>query len=218
MILLIAFSSDIVHAIEQESNNFNVDLTGYDEYSFGDFNQIGYKITPLAQLFLGIIQTEQEWIDEPRVYIKGKKGYFHLWKKDGTNVLYTIEKETSGYLKGDWKVVDVKRKKINRIPVSKKLLKEALIERLVIPISKVIESYYGESKLWYRGDEKVLEIKKDENYINVTVQVVTFEGAHSPPYGQETIIFQISRGGHVKVVKHNHRDILEQEWTKLQLR
>jgi hypothetical protein len=58
-----------------------------------DFNQQGYKITPLAQLYFTIIQLEEEWIDEPRLYIKGNKGYVHLWKADGTNVLYTVEKQ-----------------------------------------------------------------------------------------------------------------------------
>jgi hypothetical protein len=225
IILLIGSFTDIALANEQQSkdisndfNDFNVDLTGYEVYSFGDFNQIGYKITPLSQLFLGIIQTEQEWIDEPRFYIKGNKGYFHLWKNDGTNVLYTFEKQTSGDLTGTWKIVEIKRKKIDRIPVPKKLLKEALIERLVDPIFKAVVSYYGESKLWFRGDEKVLKIKNDEGDINVTVQVMTFEGAHNPPFGEETITFQISSGGNVKVVNYKHRDIPEKEWTKLQLR
>ena len=101
--------------IENNRNqSFDINLTGYELYSFGDFNQLGYKITPLTQLFLGIIQTEGEWIDEPRLYIKGNKGYFHLWKADGTNVLYTVEKS------GDfWRIIDVKRKEINRIPVPK---------------------------------------------------------------------------------------------------
>ncbi|MCH1626731.1 DUF3888 domain-containing protein [Fredinandcohnia quinoae] len=220
IILFIVSFTDNAQANEQQdnSNYFKVDLTGYEVYSFGDFNQIGYKITPLSQLFLGIIQTEQEWIDEPRFYIKGNKGYFHLWKKDGTNVIYTIEKQTSGDLKDVWKIVDVRRKKINRIPVPKKLLKDALIERLVDPIFNAVDSYYGEPKLWFRGDEKVLKIKNYKGGINVTVQVMTFEGAHNPPYGEETITFQISSGGNVKVLKYKHRDIPENEWTKLQLR
>lgn len=71
---------------------------------------------------------EQEWVNEPRLYIKGEKGYVLLWKKDGTNVLYRVGKQTSGALKGMWKIVDVKREKINRIPVPnlKRLLTIAL--------------------------------------------------------------------------------------------
>lgn len=203
---------------KNDSEDFDIDLTGYQLYGFGDFNQLGYKITPLAQLYFTIIQLEEEWIDEPLLYIKGNKGYVHLWKKDGTNVLYTVEKQTSGMLKGMWKVIDVKRKKIDRIPVPKTLLKDALIEQLVEPIRKAIETYY-KPKLWVRGFEKILKIEKDEhgNDIYITVQVQTFEGAHNPPYGEETITFQI-KGSQIKVVDYKHRDIPKEEWTKLELR
>ncbi|MBT2699089.1 DUF3888 domain-containing protein [Bacillus sp. ISL-40] len=210
------------HATVQKSNNdsmdFDIDLTGYELYSFGYFNQLGYKITPLAQLYFTIIQLEHEWIDEPRLYIKGNKGFVHLWKEDGTNVLYTVEKQTSGPLKNMWKIVDVKRKKINRIPVPKQLLKELLIERLVDPISKAIETYY-KPKLWNRGFEKIIKIEKDEeNFIfYVTVQVETFEGAHNPPYGEETITFKI-KSRQIVVVDYKHRDIPKEEWTKIELR
>ncbi len=109
IISIICFLSFLLPCIPTQAivknKGFDIDLTGYEIYSFGDFNQLGYKITPLTQLFLGIVQTEGEWIDEPRLYIKGNKGYFHLWKADGTNVLYTVEKS------GDfWKIIDVKKK------------------------------------------------------------------------------------------------------------
>ncbi|WP_142308291.1 DUF3888 domain-containing protein [Bacillus wiedmannii] len=205
-------------AIVKKENNrnesFDIDLTGYELYSFGDFNQLGYKITPLTQLFLGIVQTEGAWIDEPRLYIKGNKGYFHLWKEDGTNVLYTVEKS------GDfWRIIDVKRKKINRIPVPKQFLKEVLINLLLEPISKEVENYYKEPKLWYRGFEKILEIKTDKTNIifYVTVQIQTFEGAHNPPYGEDTITFRI-KGNDVKTIHYKHRDIPEEELKKLELR
>ncbi|HDR7676924.1 MULTISPECIES: DUF3888 domain-containing protein [Bacillus cereus group] len=205
-------------AIVKKENNrnesFDIDLTGYELYSFGDFNQLGYKITPLTQLFLGIVQTEGAWIDEPRLYIKGNKGYFHLWKEDGTNVLYTVEKS------GDfWRIIDVKRKKINRIPVPKQFLKEVLINLLLEPISKEVENYYKEPKLWYRGFEKILEIKTDKtnSIFYVTVQIQTFEGAHNPPYGEDTITFRI-KGNDVKTIHYKHRDIPEEELKKLELR
>lgn len=114
--------------------------------------------------------------------------------------------------------MDIKRKKFDRIPVPKTLLKEVLIERLIEPISKAVEEYY-EPKLWYRGDEKILNIKKDEtdNVYYVTVQVQTFEGAHNPPYGEETITFRIN-GNEINVTDYKHRDIPDEEWTKLKLR
>lgn len=109
MVIVIVFFSSLlsitVQAEEQTNNidkEFDIDLSGYELHSFGSFNQLGYKITPLAQLYFRIIQAEQEWIDEPRLYIKGNKGFVHLWKKDGTNVLYKVEKQTSGITEGLW--------------------------------------------------------------------------------------------------------------------
>ena len=220
IICLLSFLLPYISAqatVKKENNineDFDIDLTGYELYSFGDFNQLGYKITPLTQLFLGIVQTEGEWINEPRLYIKGNKGYFHLWKEDGTNVLYTVEKN------GDyWKIIDVKRNRINRIPVPKEFLKEVLINLLLEPIGKEVNNYYKEPKLWDRDSEKVLEIKKDEaNYIfYVTVQVQTFEGAHNPPYGEDTITFRI-KGNDIETINYKHRDIPEEELKKLKLR
>lgn len=219
--LLASSLPGIVQATTPQSRDdirkdFSIDISGYETYSFGAFNQLGYKITPLTQLYLWIIQREGEWIDEPILYLKGNKGYFHLWKKDGTNVLYTVEKQTSGPLKDTWKIIDVKRIKINRIPVPKILLKEALIERLVVPISDAI-NVYGKGNLWSRGEEKILKIDKDEQNLYVTVQVITFEGAHNPPYGEETIIFKI-RGSKINVVNYKHRDIPKEDWSKIEPR
>ena len=65
-----------------------------------------------------------------------------------------------------------------------------MIERLVDPISKAIETYY-KPKLWNRGFEKILKIERDETNFNLDVSFkLTFEGAHHPPYGEETITFQ----------------------------
>lgn len=163
VIIFISILLSFTVQAEEQTNNidkeFDIDLSGYELHSFGSFNQLGYKITPIAQLYFRIIQEEQEWIDEPRLYIKDNKGFVHLWKKDGTNILYKVEKQTSGIKEGLWDVIDVKRKKIDRIPVPKTLLKEVLIEQLIEPISKAIEEHY-EPKLWYRGLEKIVESKK----------------------------------------------------------
>lgn len=74
-------------------------------------------------------------------------------------------------------------------------------------------------KLWDRGSEKILEIKKDEinSIFYVTVQIQTFEGAHNPPYGEDTITFRI-KGNDVKTIHYKHRDIPEEELKKLELR
>jgi hypothetical protein len=214
-IFIIGFISLLLPFTAQAQTNeyFDIDLTGYEGHVFGSFNQLGYEITPLAQLYFRIVEQEQEWIGEPRLYTKGNKGYLHLLKKDGTNVLYQVEKQTSGELKGMWEVVDVKRKKINRIPVPKPLLQEVLISRLLDPISTVVD------RPWYRGNEKILKIEKDEHTMTyyVTVQVITFEGAHNPPYGEETITFRV-KGSEVEVLDYKHRDIPKEELGKLKLR
>ncbi|MFZ3577484.1 DUF3888 domain-containing protein [Virgibacillus sp. DJP39] len=213
------FSPHIAQAAEKQESEidkgFDIDLTGFEFHSFGTFNQLGFEITPLAQLYFRIIQEEQEWIGQPRLYIKDDKGYVHLWKRDGTNVLYIVTKESSEL----WEVVDVKRKKIDRIPVQKNLLKEVLIERWLQPISTAVKKHYGEPKLWYRGFEKVIKIEEDEqDYVfYITVQVQTFEGAHNPPYGEETITFKI-RGSQIEMIDFKHRDISKEESIKLELR
>ncbi|MDA2026932.1 DUF3888 domain-containing protein [Bacillus albus] len=51
----------------------------------------------------------------------------------------------------------------------------------------------------------------------VTVQIQTFEGAHNPPYGEDTITFRI-KGNEIKSIHYKHRNILEEELKKLQLR
>lgn len=109
-----------VQEIKNIEDDFNIDLTGYSDESLAGLNQLENKITPLMQLYLWVIQTEQEWIDEPRFYTKGSIGYIHLWKKDGTNVLYQVKKQPNGM----WEIIDIKRKKIERIPVPKTLLKK----------------------------------------------------------------------------------------------
>lgn len=139
----------------------------------------------------------------------------HLWKNDETNVLYEVEKQANGL----WKIIDVKREKINRIPVSKRHLKEILIEQILDSISQAVHNYYGESKLWYKGLEKILSIGKNErdNTFLLIIQVQTFEGAHNPPYGEETITFRIESND-IKMIDYQHRDIPEEEWSKLKLR
>lgn len=82
--------------IKNLNEEFDVDLTGFTYDSLATLNQLGNKITPLMQLYLWVIQLEQEWIDEPRFYSKGNIGYVHLWKKDGTNVLYQVRKQPTG--------------------------------------------------------------------------------------------------------------------------
>jgi hypothetical protein len=92
--------------------------------------------------------------------------------------------------------------------VSKKKLQEALIQRLTGPIGFVVG---GD---WFRGNEKILEIRKDEGHIDifyVTVQVVGFQGPHNPPYIEEIITFKLE-GYKVKPSDYFNRVIPENQW------
>lgn len=93
------------------------------------------------------------------------------------------------------------------------MLEKALIHQLTGPIGSVIGSD------WFRGNEKILEIKNDERHSNilyVTVQVVSFQGPHNPPYVEEIITFKIE-GNKIKPIDYFNRVIPENEWHKFQL-
>lgn len=49
------------------------------------------------------------------------------------------------------------------------------------------------------------------------MQIQTFEGAHNPPYGEETITFCI-KGNEIKSIQYKHRNIPEEELKRLKLR
>ncbi len=67
--------------------------------------------------------------------------------------------------------------------------------------------------------KKILEIKTDKtnNIFYVPVQIQTFEGAHNPPYGEDTITFRI-KGNDVKTIRYKHRDIPEEELKKTRIK
>lgn len=70
------------------------------------------------------------------------------------------------------------------------LYRDFLLSQLSPYISKEINKYYGKPKSFDLFDSKVLGIKRLVNgsyYFEITVQVISYEGAHNPPYGIETI-------------------------------
>lgn len=211
--------TNIVHAEEKNKvqDYFDVNINGYHLYVLDDFVELinQEKVTSLTKIFFGILRREQQWVLEPRVYVKGDLGYVHIVKQNGVNVLYHIKK-----IHENWTILREEKKVINRIPVPKELLKEVLIERLVEYIGDAVKNYYGESRLWYRGNEKILSIEKDEENFEfyVLVQVITFKGAHNPPYGEETMRFRVKGGGEVQLLDFKHRDLTDSELSKLELR
>lgn len=91
---------------------------------------------------------------------------------------------------------------------SKEKLEEALIQRLTGPIGFVVG---GD---WFRGIEKILELRKDESLSDifyVTVKVVGFQGPHNPPYIEEIITFKLE-GYKVKPIDYFNRVIPENQW------
>lgn len=93
------------------------------------------------------------------------------------------------------------------------VLEEALIHHLTAPIGFVVGGN------WFRGNEKIIEIKKDKGNINilyVKVQVVSFQGPHNPPYVEEIITFKLD-GCKVKPIDYFNRVIPESEWDKFEL-
>ncbi|MCM3399349.1 DUF3888 domain-containing protein [Oceanobacillus profundus] len=90
--------------------------------------------------------------------------------------------------------------------IENKLLLDTMITLLDPYISEAVEQYYGYHKSYGLYDAKILGISREEDggfSFNVKVQVNTFEEAHNPPYGKETIILGVEVGK-VKVIKFIH--------------
>ena len=97
------------------------------------------------------------------------------------------------------------------------LPQDVLEETLIILLQSPILSVVGVD--WFRGNEKILEIKQVEensDIFYVTVQVVTFQGPHNPPFMQEIITFRIE-GNKVKPIDYFNRVIPKSEWHKFQI-
>ena len=87
-----------------------------------------------------------------------------------------------------------------------KLIYDTLITTLYPSIQKEIINYYGYPKQYGLYDAKILSIiRRHEGSFdfNAKVQVTTFEHAHDPPYGKETMVFNISPFG-VKTISFQH--------------
>ena len=95
-----------------------------------------------------------------------------------------------------------------------KLIYDTLITSLDPSIQKEILNYYGYLKQYGLYDAKILSITREHEGsfgFNAVVQVTTFEHAHDPPYGKETMTFNISPFG-VKTISFQHEgDKLEKD-------
>jgi hypothetical protein len=90
--------------------------------------------------------------------------------------------------------------------IDNKLLLDTLLTLLDPYISEEIERYYGYQKSYGLYDAKILHISREKGEqfrFKVKVQINTFEEAHNPPYGKETIILEVDIDK-VKVIKFIH--------------
>lgn len=93
-----------------------------------------------------------------------------------------------------------------------KLIYDTLITTLLPSIEKELINYYGYLKQF--EDEKILSITRmhEESFdFNAEVQVTTFEHAHDPPFGKETMTFNISPFGIITTSFKHEGDQLEKD-------
>ncbi len=79
-----------------------------------------------------------------------------------------------------------------------KIIYDTLLTTLLPSIEENIVNYYGYHKQFGLYDAKILNIKREHgggfSFI-ADIQVKTFEHAHAPPYGKETMTFKVSPFG-----------------------
>jgi hypothetical protein len=197
-------SSDVFAKPETPSQEFidkyyfDVDLNGLkvkDIYFFHEFpfyNDKG-QVSPLGKTVLSVLQGDiWTWVREPRIYVKENIAYIHAVKLDGLNLLYTLKKEENV-----WKVVKIEKKKLPTVG-SKVILEQAFLRAIGPEILKATGRLYS--------SPRIIDIVRDEfnDKYKLTVQIVTFEGAHNPPYGFDTITLEIPG---FKVIKYEHVDV-----------
>ncbi|PHG07522.1 hypothetical protein COI66_17470 [Bacillus toyonensis] len=181
---------------------FEIDLKGVkDIYFFREFpfyNDKG-QVSPLGKEVLSVLQGDiWTWVREPRIYVKENIAYIHAVKLDGLNLLYTLKKEND-----IWKVLKIEKKKLPTVG-SATILEQAFLRAIGLEILKATRTYYPHGKLY--TSPRIVDIVRDEfnDKYKITVQIVTFEGAHNPPYGFDTITLEIPD---FKVVKYEHVDV-----------
>ncbi|WNR45053.1 DUF3888 domain-containing protein [Paenibacillus roseipurpureus] len=91
---------------------------------------------------------------------------------------------------------------------TEKLTHDTLLTTLFPYLQQAVTSYYGHPKQFDLFNAKILHIKREREggfgFI-VNVQVKTFEGAHNPPYGTETITIDVNPA-RVSVTDYKHKD------------
>ncbi len=76
-------------------------------------------------------------------------------------------------------------------------------------IQDSLVDYYGHPKQFWQ--DKIIDIRRVEidlrNFYEITVQLQTFEGAHNPPYGKDTITYRTKEySTSLKMIKFKHEE------------
>lgn len=73
-------------------------------------------------------------------------------------------------------------------------------------VTAAVDEYYGGHQQYWQ--KEVLSIQKvsESPYYEVVIQVETFFGAHNPPFGLETMTFQIDPVGEVQLAQFHHQN------------
>lgn len=108
--------------------------------------------------------------------------------------------------------------KIEASPINleNKLLHDTLLTTLSPFIRDQLSNYYGYIKQFGLYDAEILSIQREREggySFRVKVQIETFEHAHNPPYGKETMTFEINPAG-VKAIDFIHEGDKEEEIVK----
>lgn len=88
-----------------------------------------------------------------------------------------------------------------------KLIYDSLLTVLDQNIAKEVIDYYGYYKQYRLYDAKIISIKRESEggfSFRIVVQITTFEHAHNPPYGIDTITFDVSPFG-IKTINFVHK-------------
>lgn len=97
----------------------------------------------------------------------------------------------------------------NIIEASEVPIENEVIATLLTPhIINAIHEQYGEYRQFDLFNTKILNIRKAPNGefdFAVSVYVETFVGPHNPPYGYDTLLFEVTPS-FVKLERYEHRD------------
>lgn len=88
------------------------------------------------------------------------------------------------------------------------VINDIMLSMLMPYISEAVYDYYGEPKQYALNDAKIILAERlpiGQFYFEIIIQVISFEGAHNPSYGLETITIRKDYSG-INVINFKHED------------